>query len=137
MIRMSANEVKQCSKCGNDIYTHEPRDNRDNGHTVHLKGQCPNVMDRPPGSDNPVVGVDSIQVDNRKFPLFFGIMLLIIMGLLSGCSQVVSQKDIELAIKYCEDKGGVFSISVIDTHIEKEITCRNGDSVKSNSVNRG
>ena len=80
MIRMSANEVKQCSKCGNDIYTHEPRNNRKNGHTVHLRGQCPNVMDRPPGTSNPVVGKDSVQTDNRKLPLFIGLIVLIIAG---------------------------------------------------------
>ena len=82
MIRMSANEVKQCSKCGNDIYTHEHRDNRDNGHTVHLKGQCPNVMDRPPGTSNPVPGKDSVKADNIKLLKFIGIILLIIMVLL-------------------------------------------------------
>jgi len=39
-------------------------------------------MNRPPGTSNPVVGKDSVKADNRKFPLFFGIMLLIIMVLL-------------------------------------------------------
>jgi len=79
MIRMSANEVKQCSKCGNDIYTHEPRDNRDNGHTVHLRGQCPNVMDMPPGTSNPVVGKDSIEVDKRKLVNFIGLIVVVIL----------------------------------------------------------
>jgi len=54
------------------------------GSCGHLENQYDaDVMDRPPGTDNPVVGKDSIKVDNRKFPLFIGFILLIIMGLLS------------------------------------------------------
>ena len=82
-IKASCKDEKQCGKCGKKIYRFETRDNRDNGSTVHLKGQCPDKgMDRPPGTDNPVVGVDSIKADNIKLLNFIGIMLLIIMVLL-------------------------------------------------------
>jgi len=40
MITMSCKEVKICAKCRDNIYTGEARDNRNNGDTVHLKGQC-------------------------------------------------------------------------------------------------
>ena len=82
MIRSSCKDEKTCGKCGKKIYRFETRVNRDNGSTVHLKGQCPNVMDRPPGSDNPVVGKDSIKLDNRKCFVLIGILSLFIMVLL-------------------------------------------------------
>jgi hypothetical protein len=40
MIKNSSNEVKECAKCKQDIYSFEKRDNRNNGKVVHLKGQC-------------------------------------------------------------------------------------------------
>jgi len=50
----------------------------------HLENQYADKgMDRPPGSDNPVVGVDSIKADNIKLLNFIGIMFLIVMGLLA------------------------------------------------------
>ncbi len=82
MIRSSCKDEKTCGKCGKKIYRFETRDNRDNGHTVHLRGQCPNVMDRPPGTSNPVPGKDSVKADNIKLLKFIGIILLIIMVLL-------------------------------------------------------
>jgi len=40
MIKFSCNEVKTCAKCDKDIYTHEIRNNRNDGASEHLKGQC-------------------------------------------------------------------------------------------------
>ena len=78
-IKHSCKNEKTCGKCGKKIYRFETRNNRKNGGTVHLRGQCPNVMNRPPGTSNPVPGKDSIRYDNRKFPLFIGILIAIIL----------------------------------------------------------
>jgi hypothetical protein len=40
MIKFSCKEVKKCAKCGKDIYTTDPRKNRNDGNSEHLKGQC-------------------------------------------------------------------------------------------------
>ena len=82
MIRSSCKDEKTCGKCGKKIYRFETRNNRKNGGTVHLRGQCPNVMNRPPGTSNPVPGKDSVKADNIKLLKFIGIILLIIMVLL-------------------------------------------------------
>jgi len=82
MIRSSCKDEKTCGKCGKKIYRFETRNNRKNGGTVHLRGQCHNVINRPPGTSNPVVGKDSVKADNIKLLKFIGIMLLIIMVLL-------------------------------------------------------
>lgn len=79
MIRHSCKDEKSCGKCGKKIYRFETRDNRKNGSTVHLKGQCPNVMNRPPGTSNPVAGKDSIEVDNRKWLNLIGILILMLL----------------------------------------------------------
>ncbi len=81
MIKMSCKTKKWCGKCGKEIWSFELRDNRENGSTVHLRGQCPNVMDRPPGNDNPVV-VDSIGLDNVKCFKLIGLLMVLIMVLL-------------------------------------------------------
>ena len=55
------------------------------GSCGRLENQYDNkVMDRPPGTNNPVVGKDSIQVDNRKWLNLIGLMVLIITGLWYG-----------------------------------------------------
>ena len=80
-IKASCKDEKQCGKCGKKIYRFETRDNRENGSTVHLKGQCHNVMNRPPGNDNPVV-VDSVGLDNVKCFKIIGVLMILIMVLL-------------------------------------------------------
>ena len=82
MIKNSCNEVKQCAKCGEEIWSFERRENRNSGSVVHLKGQCSDRMNRPPGSDNPVVGKDSIGLDNVKCFKFIGLLMILIMVLL-------------------------------------------------------
>jgi len=33
-------KVRECAKCKGDIYTFEPRWNKNNGRCEHLKGEC-------------------------------------------------------------------------------------------------
>lgn len=66
---------------------------------------------------------------NSKLLIVFLSVLLV-----GACSKVIKQKDIEQANQYCKDKEGVFSISVISEHTERDITCKNGDSINSNSI---
>lgn len=60
--------------------------------------------------------------------------LTLFILVISGCSKIVTQKDIALAQSYCEKRGGVFSIEVESEITVKYITCRNGDTVSSNRI---
>ena len=62
------------------------------------------------------------------------VALTVFILVISGCSKIVTQKDIALAERYCEKRGGVFSIEVESEITVKYITCRNGDTVNSNKV---
>ena len=79
MIKNSCKDVKFCAKCGEEIWSFERRENRNSGSVVHLKGQCSDRMNRPPGSDNPVV-VDSL--DYVKCFKTIGLLMILIMVLL-------------------------------------------------------
>ena len=81
MIKNSCNEVKFCAICDEEIWSGDKRKVRNNGSVVNLKGQCPNVMNRPPGNDNPVV-VDSL--DNVKCFKLIGLLMILIMVLLGA-----------------------------------------------------
>ena len=62
------------------------------------------------------------------------LIVLLSVLLVSACSKIVTQKDIEQANQYCKDKDGVFSIAVLNEITEIDITCRNGDTISSNSI---
>ena len=81
MIKDSCNTTKFCAKCGEEIWSFERRENRNSGSVVHLRGQCSDRLNRPPGSDNPVV-VDSIGLDNVKCFKLIGLLMILIMILL-------------------------------------------------------
>lgn len=61
--------------------------------------------------------------------------LLVLMSvlLLSSCGDI-TQKDLELAIAYCEDKEGIYKISILSKGAIHFVHCKNGDSVKSNYI---
>jgi len=74
--------------CGKDIarveYAYTSSKKHYCGPCGHLENQYDaDVMNRPPGNDNPVV-VGSIQIDNRKLVRFIGLISLIILGLWYG-----------------------------------------------------
>ena len=63
------------------------------------------------------------------------ILNIIILALaVSACEKIITQKDIQLAIKYCSEREGVFSIGVEDSGFVKYITCKNGDTTNSNEA---
>ena len=62
------------------------------------------------------------------------LIVLLSVLLVSACEKIITQKDIELAEKYCDDREGIFSIGVKDDDLVKYITCKNGDSSDSNTA---
>jgi len=85
-ITKTRKDESKCSikHCGKDIARSEYAYTSSKWHFCgpcgHLENQYDNKgMDRPPGSDNPVVGVDSIKADNIKLLNFIGIIIAIIL----------------------------------------------------------
>ena len=62
------------------------------------------------------------------------LIVLLSVLLVCACSKVVTQKHIEQANSYCEDKEGVFSITVLNEIVEVDVICKNGDTKGSSAI---
>lgn len=63
------------------------------------------------------------------------LLILISLIVLNGCSKVVTNQDIEIATKYCSDKGGVYSIQLRGDILNQIVNCKNGKSASGNRLN--
>lgn len=65
------------------------------------------------------------------------ILSLIVLSLaVSACEKIITQKDMQLAVTYCSERGGVFSIGFEDSRLVKYITCKNGDTTNSSKARK-
>lgn len=62
------------------------------------------------------------------------ISVFIIALSLSGCGQTITQKDIDRANRYCEDKEGVYSITDYGALLTGFVDCKNGVSTLVNKI---
>jgi len=54
------------------------------------------------------------------------LILFLSVPLLSACSKVFTQKHLAAAERYCDDKGGIYSLEVFGESV-KFVNCKNGD----------
>ena len=66
--------------------------------------------------------------NNKLLAIFLSVLLV------SACSKTLTQGHLADAIKFCDDKGGIYEINIYDGN-EKFVNCKNGVNSKINSAN--